>query len=397
MNTFKTLVNGLKYWVSTRKIGYEQLPEDIARTTDVIKTVNGNDPDETGNLTIYIPTHSWDTLENKPFYKEVERSEFLNVTYPMPQADGDTAAALSMYRAPILASPPPKNIEIIFDEVSYICETVEAGFFDAVGNLSLVERVAAKPYKYDQATWPNEWPDTGEPFLFMYGRNGRWMHFYSETAGDHSFEINLFNETIHTLDPEFIPDTIARTTDVTKTVNSATVNMVKTVNGVAADEAGNVNTFNIKRNHIILTDIVNGYDYIVQMYNGNIVSYCMLSHIEVTTMPTKLTYVDGEPFDATGMTVTAIYQNGESKIIDDYVVTINSYGDVVMVSYIENGITCTVNVDITVIPLNPSEYLVDFEYTDNTDGTYTITGWKGTLNGVSSTEMIIPNNSKIIV
>ena len=41
--------------------------------------------------------------------------------------------------------------------------------------------------------------------------------------------------------------------------------------------------------------------------------------------------------------------------------------------------------------------LIDFEYTDNQDGTYTITAWKGTLNGKPSTEMIVPNNSQIII
>ena len=41
--------------------------------------------------------------------------------------------------------------------------------------------------------------------------------------------------------------------------------------------------------------------------------------------------------------------------------------------------------------------LQDFTYDDNNDGTYTLTGWKETHNGVASTEMIIPNNKKIIL
>ena len=39
----------------------------------------------------------------------------------------------------------------------------------------------------------------------------------------------------------------------------------------------------------------------------------------------------------------------------------------------------------------------DFEYTNNGDGTYTITDWKGVLNGVESTELVIPDSSKIIL
>ncbi len=43
------------------------------------------------------------------------------------------------------------------------------------------------------------------------------------------------------------------------------------------------------------------------------------------------------------------------------------------------------------------DILVDFEYTDNGDGTAIITGWKGTLNGVASTEMVIPDDDRIII
>lgn len=41
--------------------------------------------------------------------------------------------------------------------------------------------------------------------------------------------------------------------------------------------------------------------------------------------------------------------------------------------------------------------LIDFEYTDNGDGTVTLTAWKETLNGVPSTELVIPDDSRIIL
>lgn len=40
--------------------------------------------------------------------------------------------------------------------------------------------------------------------------------------------------------------------------------------------------------------------------------------------------------------------------------------------------------------------LVDFEYIKN-GVIYTLTDWKGTLNGVSSTELVIPNHARIIL
>ena len=44
-----------------------------------------------------------------------------------------------------------------------------------------------------------------------------------------------------------------------------------------------------------------------------------------------------------------------------------------------------------------SNILQDFEYIENNDGTVTITDWKGTLNGVPGTELVIPDNSSIIL
>lgn len=41
--------------------------------------------------------------------------------------------------------------------------------------------------------------------------------------------------------------------------------------------------------------------------------------------------------------------------------------------------------------------LQDFEYTKNSNGTFTLTNWKKTYNGIQSTECIIPDNNKIII
>ena len=50
------------------------------------------------------------------------------------------------------------------------------------------------------------------------------------------------------------------------------------------------------------------------------------------------------------------------------------------------------------LPVDPFiEMLIDFKYTKNSDGTATLTAWKGTLNGVPSTELVIPDDSRIIL
>lgn len=50
-----------------------------------------------------------------------------------------------------------------------------------------------------------------------------------------------------------------------------------------------------------------------------------------------------------------------------------------------------------VTTLSIEDLLIDFDYTTNENGTYTLTNWKQTLNGEESTELIIPEYPKIIL
>lgn len=151
------------------------------------------------------------------------------------------------------------------------------------------------------------------------------------------------------------------------------------------------------REGVILTDSITGYDYIVQMRNGSLVSFCKCDHIEVTTMPTRTEYVSGEKSDISGMVISSVTQDGSSKIIENYDYDEYIMSDCITVTYTEAGISYTAIVPLTVTEFDPATVLVDFEYTTNDDGTYTITAWKETLNGEPSTEMVIPNNHRIIV
>ena len=67
-----------------------------------------------------------------------------------------------------------------------------------------------------------------------------------------------------------------------------------------------------------------------------------------------------------------------------------------IIKYIEYGKTYSVELRVTMIEFNEN-ILQDFDYIKNSDGTYTLTGWKQTLNGVSSTELVVPNYTNIIV
>lgn len=164
-------------------------------------------------------------------------------------------------------------------------------------------------------------------------------------------------------------------------------------------ETGNIICYSINepKADISLIDEVNGYKYIVCMRDGNLVSRCAVKSIEITVMPLRTEYLEGESFDPEGMVVTATIEDGTSREINNYTYLNTMTADMtyVIISYVEGGITYTAEVPIVV--KTAADVLVDFNYTDNGDGTYTLTDWKQTYNGESSSELIIPNYSNIIV
>lgn len=156
------------------------------------------------------------------------------------------------------------------------------------------------------------------------------------------------------------------------------------------------NTHKSPKSGFILTDTVNGFNYAIQMVNGNLVSKLCIKSLKVVQMPNKTSYIQYEQFDPTGMIVTVEYEDGTivencnfyqyNRGVDKADFSI--YYD--QVSIIEDII------QLEVEPFNPEEILIDFYYIDNGDGTYTITEWKHTLNGVySENDMIVPNFTNI--
>lgn len=168
----------------------------------------------------------------------------------------------------------------------------------------------------------------------------------------------------------------------------------------AADEVKVEELITSAKEGILFADEINSYKYVVCMRGGNLATYCATSSIEVTTMPIKVEYITGEYFDPTGMVVTATAYDDSTREITNYTYSTNYLTEdtaIIVITYVEAGIVHTTSIPITVDPFDAETVLVDFTYTSNDDGTYTITGWKETLNGESSTELIIPNNGLILV
>jgi hypothetical protein len=94
-----------------------------------------------------------------------------------------------------------KEYTVVFDGVEYKCIAVVHDVLEeeGLGNASLNE----------------SGPDTGEPFFYDRFED-LYCNIYSKTGGAHTIEIYYIEETetIHTIDPKFIPDTIARVSDV---------------------------------------------------------------------------------------------------------------------------------------------------------------------------------------
>ena len=148
---------------------------------------------------------------------------------------------------------------------------------------------------------------------------------------------------------------------------------------------------------IVFKDIESGLNYLIQMKSGNLVSTICTSFIKVTNMPTKTIYMDGDAFDPTGMIVTAITLDGSAKEITNFTYSKYVNNGIVTITYREGNLEFTTNIYVTTEIFDPAVVLADFEYIKNENDTYTLTKWKETLNGISSTEMIIPNNEKIVL
>lgn len=148
-----------------------------------------------------------------------------------------------------------------------------------------------------------------------------------------------------------------------------------------------------------IKDQVNNYNYIMCMRNGTLATTCAAKSIAVTTNPTKMTYYDRDGIDTTGMIVTATCEDDTTREITNYTCdnVVTTDNTVFTINYTEGGDVFSDSINVTVNAFDPAAVLIDFEYTDNGDGTYTLTKWKETYNGEASTEMIIPNNSHIIV
>lgn len=238
------------------------------------------------------------------------------------------------------------------------------------------------------------------------GSSGNRIRFSFNSESEVTMEATIeISRGVKKLDDAFLSSNIVRTEqlpiiDATLSIKGAAADAKAVDNAIATLDTSVDARISGPKNYISLIDEVSGYTYLVSMCDGTLVSTIGAKSIEVTTMPNKTDYMHSAYFDPEGMVISAICHDGTIKEItnytyqSDYLVEGATSIDII---YVEAGVTHTATIPITVSAFDPAVAIIDFTYTDNGNGTYTITGWKKTYNGQASTEMIIPNYGCIIV
>lgn len=150
----------------------------------------------------------------------------------------------------------------------------------------------------------------------------------------------------------------------------------------------------------------NNYDMVWVDQTGGGGGNIVLQFIEITTPPSKTSYMAGEIFDNTGMVVTAYYNFGLSQIVTGYTVSPSGglTGDIteITINYSEGGVIKSATYPITVtrntgtLTINPTSISLDadtlsqtVEITYNGDGVLNIQNGNPQLIQTSLSENIL--------
>ena len=152
------------------------------------------------------------------------------------------------------------------------------------------------------------------------------------------------------------------------------------------------------KTYAMVLDEVTGYEYAIRVSNGRLVTDMICIGIEYQGESVSL--VDGSRLKMDTIEISAIYPDGTTAIIDpEKLICATEFvgpdTTELEVLYIECDRKYSTIVPVTVTPFDPVTTLMDFSYSEESDGIYMITGWKGTYNGEPSTELILPGNSYI--
>ena len=175
---------------TTKLIDEQFIPESIAHTTYVDEAIAS------------IPNPAWDTLQDKPFGVEEQKSELFRYEGEAWKYDNHEEWLM------IDTLEEGKTYVVSFDGVEYEVTAEATTYYDnsgvSIGNQMLGD--------YG--------PDTNEPFFihvvnYTNRDDSHAVYFLANDRDEHTFIVyGEPTENIHTLDEKFIPNTIARTSDI---------------------------------------------------------------------------------------------------------------------------------------------------------------------------------------
>lgn len=157
-------------------------------------------------------TTSWEGLTDRPFYSDVTTGEYiLNKTAITTTYDamGECYSANYDNRLPAGSLVAGDTYVVGFEDKNYVSVAFndnEGGGYVCVGNMGL-------------SNWKSSHENTGEPFCIMVHTSEMWAIFHTEAEGMYTFSIAKATETIKPLDEKYIPDTIARTSELAEAVS----------------------------------------------------------------------------------------------------------------------------------------------------------------------------------
>ena len=163
-------------------------------------------------------------------------------------------------------------------------------------------------------------------------------------------------------------------------------------------KAKSFNCRQISKNYLSIQDSCNEDEYAIWIKNGEFLFTLVPVAVEVNTLPDQIEYHEGEKLNLEGLTFKAIYRNGESSVIEDYKLLSKPYAltknDNIIKFQVNTPIAFEVDVEFIITDFDTS-ILQDFTYSIDSEGYYVIESWKQTLNGQSSSTMVLPDNALI--
>ena len=251
-----------------------------------VKSVNGAEPDDNGNVEIEIPegfSGSWNDLTDKPFYTEepVEVEVVAETTVTI----GQDEMPFGIIPCPILKHG--QEYIVNWNGVQYTCQAIDLGDdMIALGNGSLFGF--------------GDLGDIGnnEPFFFIPFDEPGWYGVFAVQPGTYTVSMKTFDAPIHHLDPKYIKDMyyeyMAPNTD--EVMQEQTVMTENDYNFVDSDGMG-VNQFLTESATYIVT--WNGTEYTCiarKDFAGNLYIGNQAIAIEVDDWPFPETIISNEPF-----------------------------------------------------------------------------------------------------